>query len=204
MSAPTWILAIFAVVMILVAEVSAGQLVIARAWTRRGPGAGVAVSRLLTGIAVAGILVPGLSALPDAVWEVAFALMTAWFAWCLRRESRRTRRRRRGPRPLRCRTWCTARRCSTCSPPWRARRRRAQACPCPERSGMPGMAAASSGGLPALPAPALALAFALLLVALALRDLDRRAGVDGYLGPAVKGCQVATGVVIAFTLIMLI
>ena len=35
MSTPAWILEIFAAVMLLVAEVSAGQLVIARAWTRR-------------------------------------------------------------------------------------------------------------------------------------------------------------------------
>ena len=89
MSTPAWILEIFAAMMVLVAEVSAGQLVIARAWTRRGgAGAGIAVSRLLTGIAMAGILVPGLSILPNAVWEVAFAVMTAWFAWCLWRENR--------------------------------------------------------------------------------------------------------------------
>ena len=36
MSTPAGILGIFAAIMILVAEVSAGQLVIARAWTRRG------------------------------------------------------------------------------------------------------------------------------------------------------------------------
>ena len=89
MSTPAWILEIFAAVMLLVAEVSAGQLVIARAWTRRDiADADIAVSRLLTGIAVAGMLVPGLSILPNAAWEVVFAVMTAWFAWCLWRESR--------------------------------------------------------------------------------------------------------------------
>ena len=31
---------------------------------------------------------PGLSTLPNAAWEVVFAIMTAWFAWCLWRESR--------------------------------------------------------------------------------------------------------------------
>ena len=35
MSTPAWIPEIFAAVMVLVAEVSAGQLVTARAWTRR-------------------------------------------------------------------------------------------------------------------------------------------------------------------------
>ena len=37
---------------------------------------------------MAGILVPGLSILPNAVWEAAFAVVTAWFAWCLWRENR--------------------------------------------------------------------------------------------------------------------
>ena len=37
---------------------------------------------------MAGMLVPGLSTLPDAAWEAAFAVMTAWFAWRLWRESR--------------------------------------------------------------------------------------------------------------------
>ena len=60
MSTPTGILEIFAAIVILVAEVSAGQLVIARAWTRRDiADADIAVSRLLAGIAVAGMLVPG-------------------------------------------------------------------------------------------------------------------------------------------------
>ena len=89
MSIPAWILEIFAAVMILVAEVSAGQLVVARAWTRRsGTDADIAVSHLLTGISMAGILVPDLSTLPNAAWEVVFAVMTAWFVWCLWRKSR--------------------------------------------------------------------------------------------------------------------
>ena len=89
MSTPTWILGIFAAVMLLVGEVSAGQLVIARAWTRRGgTNAGIAVSHLLMGIAMTGILVPGLSTLPNAAWEGVFAVVTPWFAWCLWRESR--------------------------------------------------------------------------------------------------------------------
>src|ERR1700689_1398586 len=62
MSTPAWILGIFAAIMILVAEVSAGQLVIARAWTRRGGAdADIAISQVLMVIAMAGILVPGLS-----------------------------------------------------------------------------------------------------------------------------------------------
>jgi hypothetical protein len=75
--------------MILVAEASAGQLVVARVWTRRGSAdADITVSYLLTGMALAGILVPGLSILPNAAWEGAFAVVTAWFAWCLWQEAR--------------------------------------------------------------------------------------------------------------------
>ena len=84
MSTPSWILAIFGAIMILIAEASAAQLLLARAWTRPGrPGADLAVAQLLTGIALAGVLVPGLAALPSAVWEIVFAVLTAWFAWSL-------------------------------------------------------------------------------------------------------------------------
>jgi hypothetical protein len=231
MSAPAWILGIFAVVMLLVAEVDAGQLVIARAWTRRGgANADIAVSQLLMGIAMAGLLVPGLSALPDAVWEVVFAVVTAWFAWCLWRESRGSGaaavaggyyspHQVQGAAML----YLFA----------------ALAGPSVAGSGisvsgtggmpgMPGMAGGSPGGTPTptLHASALALIFALLLIAFTVHDLDRPAGVDGYfrvvgrrsvpagpaytaerllLSPAVaKGCQVAIGVTIAFILLITI
>ena len=228
MSAPAWILEIFAAVMFLVAEVSAGQLVIARAWTPRDiAGADIAVSRLLAGIAVAGLLVPGLSILPNAAWEVAFAVMTAWLAWRLWLESRG-----RGAAMAR----------GHYAPPlvqsaamlyiFAALADQSVS----STGGMAGMAGWSSGGLPTLHAPTLALIFALLLVAFAVHDLDRRAGVDGYFrtigrpvvpagsalaaaatGPAaytaerlllspavVKGCQVTIGVTTAFLLIIMI
>src|ERR1700743_2053517 len=100
MSTPAWILETFAAMMVLVAEVSAGQAVMARAWTRGGgAGAGIAVSQLLMGIAMTGILVSGLRILPNAVWEVVFAVMMAWFAWCLWRGSRGAARAPPGPAP---------------------------------------------------------------------------------------------------------
>jgi hypothetical protein len=193
MSTPAWVLEIFAVVMLLVAEVSAGQLAVARAWTRRGDAdAGLAASRLLTAIAVAGILVPGLSILPDAAWEIVFAVLTAWFAWCLWRESRG-----RGAAVARghyapylvhgAAAWYLFAVLAGQSAAGSA------------MGGMPGMAGGSSGGIPVL-----ALVFALLLVAFTVYDVDRRAGVDGYLRVAVRGCQVATGLTMAFTLIIMI
>jgi hypothetical protein len=233
MSTPAWIPGIFAAVMILVAEVSAGQLMAARAWTRRGrAGAGLAVSQLLGGIALAGILVPGLSILPDAAWEVVFAVVTAWFAWCLWRESRgrgaaAVARGRYAPHLVQSAAMIYV--------------FAALAGPSAAGSGlsvsgtggmsgmaggMSGMAGGSPGGAPTLHAPALALIFALLLIAFTVHDLDRPAGVDGYfrvvgrrssalaaaftaerllLSPAaVKGCQVAVGAAVAFILVIMI
>jgi hypothetical protein len=183
MSTPTWILEIFAAVMLLVAEVSAGQLVVARAWTRRGgTDADIAVSHLLMGIAMAGILLPGLSILPNAAWEVVFVVITAWFVWCLWRESRgraaaALARGHYAPHLVHSAAMLYV--------------FAALAGPSVEGSdisvsgtdgmpGMSGMAGGSSGGLPTLHASTLALIFALLLIAFTIHDLDRSAGVDGY------------------------
>jgi hypothetical protein len=180
MSAPAWILETFAAVMLLVAEVSAGQLVTARAWTRRGgTDADIAVSHLLMGIAMAGILVPGLTALPYAVWEVVFAVMTAWFVLCLWRESRG-----RGAAAMAHGHYAphlvhSAAMLYTFA---------ALAGPSVEGAGMSmsgtggmsGMAGGSSGGMPAPHASTPALIFALLLIAFTVHDVDRPAGVDGY------------------------
>ena len=178
MSTPAWILEIFAAVMLLVAEVSAGQLVIARAWTRRGgTNTDIAVSHLLIGIAMTGILVPGLSTLPNAVWEVVFAVMTAWFAWCLRRESRG-----RGAAavagghyaPHLVHSAAMLYIFAALAGPSLAGSG-ISVSGTGGMSGMSGMAGGSSGGIPVL-----ALIFAVLLIAVTIHDLDRPAGVDGY------------------------
>ena len=174
MSIPVWILAIFGAVMLLAAEVSAGQLVVARAWTRRGgTGADTAVSHLVMGIAMAGILLPGLSILPNVAWEVVFAVMTAWFVWRLWRECRG-----RGAAAVAHGQYAPHLVLSAAMLYVFA----ALAGPSAASSGMSrsGMAGGSSGGMPTLRAPTLALIFALLLVAFTVHDLDRRAGVDGY------------------------
>jgi hypothetical protein len=221
MSTPAWILGIFAAVMLLVAEVSASQLVIARAWTRRGgTNADIAVSQLLMGIAMTGILVPGLSILPNAAWEVIFAVMTAWFAWCLRRESQG-----RGAAAVAGGHYAPHLVHSAAMLYIFAALAGPSGSGTGGMSGMSGMAGGSSGGIPAL-----ALIFALLLIAVTIHDLDRPAGADGYfrvvgrrsvpagsalpaaytaerllLSPAVaKACQVTIGVTMAFTLIVVI
>jgi len=218
MSTPAWIPEIFAAIMILVAEVSVGQLLAARAWTRRG-GAGedIAVSRLLMGVAMAGILVPGLSFLPNVAWEIVFAAMTAWFGW---------------------RLWRIRPAAAAVHSPY-ARHLvltaamlyifAALAAPSAAGPGMsmPGMdmpGTAGGSGLPTLRASTLALIFALLLIAFTVHDLDRQGrrfvpAVSGpaaaaatetaaerlLLSPAVeKGCQVAIDVTMAFILIITI
>ncbi len=220
MSTPAWILEVFAAVMLLVAEVSAGQLVMARAWTRGGAAdADIAVSHLLTGIAIAGILVPSLSIRPDVVWEVAFAVMTAWFAWCLWRETHG-----RGVAAV-ARGFHAPDLVNSAATLYLFAALGAPSAGGSGMSGMgwtSGMAAGSSPDVPALHASALALVFALLVIAFTVRDLDRRAPIAAAAGsasgggiayaaerlllsPAVaKGCRVAASVTVAFLLIIAI
>jgi hypothetical protein len=195
MSTPGWILEILAAIMLLVAEVSAGQLVIARAWTRRdGTDAGIAVSYVLIGIAMAGIFVPGLVTLPHAGWEAVFAVMTAWFAWCLWRESRgrgaaAAVRGRYAPHLVQSAAMLYIF-AALAGPPTAGSGTSTSG-----MGAMPGMVGTGSGsssGMPALHASTLALLFALLLIAFAVHDLDRQAGVDGYF-PVVGRRPVTAG-----------
>ena len=173
MSIPAWILDIFAAVMLLVAAVSAGQLAVARAWTRAGArDADIAGSHLLMGIAMAGTLAASLSTLPNAAWEVIFAVMTAWFAWCLWQETRghgvtAVASGHHAPHLVHSAAMLYM--------------FAALAGPAPGGgSGMAGMAGGSSSGMQSLHAPTLAFVFVLLLIAYTVRDLDRKAGADGY------------------------
>ena len=173
MSIPAWILDIFAAVMLLVAAVSAGQLVVARAWTRAGArDADIALSHLLMGIAMAGTLVAGLSTLPNAAWDVIFAVMTAWFGWYLWRE---TRGQGAGAlvsghhAPHLLHSAAMLYMFAALAGPASG-----------GGAGMAGMAAGSSGGMQTLRAPTLGLVFALLLIAYSVRDVDRKACADGY------------------------
>ena len=173
MSIPAWILDVFAAVMLLVAAVSAGQLAVARAWTRAGArDADIAVSHLLMGIAMAGMLVASLSTLPNVAWEAVFAAMTAWFAWCLWRESRghgagALVRGHHAPHLVHSAAMLYM--FAALAGPSSG-----------GGSGMSGMAGGSSGATQTLHAPTLALVFVLLLIAYTVRDLDRQACADGY------------------------
>jgi len=88
MITPSWILDILAVVMLLVAAVSAGRLVAARPWAGPTGEADIDIAHLLMGIAMAGTLVASLATLSNGAWSVIFAVLTAWFAWRVYHESR--------------------------------------------------------------------------------------------------------------------
>lgn len=89
MSIPGWLLGIFAGITLVLAAMSAGHLTVTRAWINRGGvDADIVLFHLLLGVATAGLLATDLHTLPNAAWEVVFAVTTAWFDWRLWRESR--------------------------------------------------------------------------------------------------------------------
>ncbi len=78
---PAWILDIFAAIMLVVAAASCARLVAARPWSRLPVTADIDLAHVLMGIAMAGMLAPGLRTLPDGAWTAVFAVVTAWFGW---------------------------------------------------------------------------------------------------------------------------
>jgi hypothetical protein len=84
---PAWILDILAALMLVVAAVSAARLGLARPWQRGAVITDTDVSHLFMGIAMAGMLAPGLTTLPSGAWEVIFALLTVWFGYRVVRDA---------------------------------------------------------------------------------------------------------------------
>ena len=87
---PSWVLDIFAAIMLVVAAVSAARLVAARPWQRGAHQAALAdidVAHLLMAIAMAGMLAASLQTLPDGTWAIIFAVMTAWFGYRVTRDA---------------------------------------------------------------------------------------------------------------------
>jgi hypothetical protein len=100
LTAPAWLLGSFAVVVLAVAGYSA-VLLAAAAWRRRETELDSDVVHLLMGVAMAGMLVPALAAVPTPAWTTAFTASAAWFAWQEIRVRRgRDAGRWRCPRPL--------------------------------------------------------------------------------------------------------
>jgi hypothetical protein len=86
---PSWILDIFAAIMLVVAAVSAARLAAARPWRtgRRAALTDIDLAHLLMAIAMAGMLVASLQTLPNGAWEAVFAVMTAWFGYRVMRDA---------------------------------------------------------------------------------------------------------------------
>jgi hypothetical protein len=92
MTAPGWLDAALAVVMLAIAACCAARLVI---WLRHGRGAEPEADALhvLMGLAMAGMLVPTLNLVPVTAWIAMFAAGTCWFAWQAVRSGVRRQRR---------------------------------------------------------------------------------------------------------------
>jgi Domain of unknown function (DUF5134) len=80
MGGPSWVAAALAAVMISTAIYCAGRLAAARLW-QRSTEVDADVVHVAMGVAMAGMLLPGLSPLPGAVWEAVFGVAGAWFAY---------------------------------------------------------------------------------------------------------------------------
>jgi Domain of unknown function (DUF5134) len=80
MAGPSWLTGTFAAVMILTAAYSASRLAVSRL---RGQATEFDADALhaVMGAAMAGMLVPRLSVLPDSVWVAVFGIAAAWFGW---------------------------------------------------------------------------------------------------------------------------
>jgi hypothetical protein len=169
---PAWILDVFAVVMLVVAAVSAARIAAARPWQRGAVVTDTDISHLLMGIAMAGMLAPGLTTLPDSAWAAVFCVLAAWFGFRVARDYRAN-----GARAL------AAGHCAPHLAHSAAMVYMFLAITAPGASG--GMAGMS--GMSRLSVPTLAFAFAFTLAAYTIWDLDQLAGLWRGLVPAVAG-----------------
>jgi Domain of unknown function (DUF5134) len=163
---PSWLLDIFAAVMLLVSALSAARLgarVVARHLV--SDGADVDIAHLLMGIAMAGMLAAGASTLPNGAWEVIFAALTVWFAWRVTRDLRAS-----GPRAL------AGGHCAPHLIHSAAMMYMFAAMTTGGAAGMSSMGAMGGAGAQALKYPTLALVFGLLLAGYSVWDLDQLSG----------------------------
>jgi hypothetical protein len=189
MMTPAWILDIFAAIMLVVAAVSAARLVAARPWRRGAVVTDSDISHLLMGIAMAGVLAPGLATLPDGAWAAVFGVLTAWFGYRLVRDYQAS-----GARALAA-GHCAPHLVHSAAMIYMFL---AITVPAAGGAGMTGMGAMS--GMSTLSVPTLAFFFALLLAGYTIWDLDQLyslqrglvAGAAGAAAPALAGA--ATGI----------
>jgi hypothetical protein len=223
---PSWILDIFAALMLAVAAVSATRLAAARPWQHGSVITDTDIAHLLMAIAMAGMLVPDLTTLPDRAWEGIFAAMTVWFGYRVIRDARAN--------------GAAALAGGHCAPHLVHSGAMlymflAVAAPAVGTQGMSGMS--GSSGMQTLDVPTLAFVFALILAGYTIWDLDqlssraRRlalagvaprsaalAGAPGAASEAAPGdvlgtllspsmtvaCRIAMGATMAFMLLIMI
>jgi hypothetical protein len=192
---PAWILDMFAAFMLVVAAVSAARLAAARPWQRGAVITDTDISHLLMGLAMAGMLASSLTTLPSTVWEIIFAVLTAWYAYRVARDARAN-----GVRAL-AGGHCAPHLVHSAAMLYMFLALTGAAA---RGSGMNGMGgAAGTAGSPALTYPTLAFVFALILIGYSVWDLDQlsalRRGLATAVGAAVGGAAspalaaVATG-----------
>ena len=80
MSSPSWLGYLLAASMIVTAVYCVSRLAVAGLRGRPTEPA-VDIVHVLMGVAMAGVLVPRLSTLPDGAWEATFGAAVAWFGW---------------------------------------------------------------------------------------------------------------------------
>jgi hypothetical protein len=216
---PAWILDILAALMLVVATVSVARLGLARPWRKGAVVTDTDVSHLFMGIAMAGMLASGLTTLPNAAWEVIFALLAVWFGYRVVSDARSN-----GARAL-AGGHCAPHLVHSVAMLYMFLALAAA----PGGSGMGGMGGASA--VQALKYPTLAFAFALILAGYTIWDLDQlsgkrysRAGASLSLAgvPAASmptlagtkpgalstgttvGCRIAMGATMTFMLLIMI
>jgi hypothetical protein len=187
---PAWILDIFAAIMLVVAAVSAARLAAARPWQRGAVLTETDISHLLMGIAMAGMLAPGLTTLPNGAWAAVFCVLTVWFGYRVVRDYQAS-----GTRALAV-GHCAPHLVHSAAMVYMFLA--VTAPPAGGGSGMGGMG--GMGGMSTLSVPTLALVFVLILIGYTIWDLDQLSGLRhgvaamaaGATGPALAGVPAGT------------
>jgi Domain of unknown function (DUF5134) len=178
---PAWILDIFAAIMLVVAAVSAARLVAARPWQRGAVVTDTDISHLLMGIAMAGMLAPGLTTLPNDAWAAVFAVLTAWFGYRVGCDYRAS-----GARALAV-GHCAPHLAHSAAMVYMFLAIAAPAAGGAGMGGMSGMGAMT--GMSTLHVPTLALVFAVILIGYTIWDLDQLSSLRRGLAAAVAGAE---------------
>ena len=173
---PAWILDIFAAIMLAVAAISAARLVAARPWQHGGVVTDTDISHLLMGIAMAGMLAPSLTTLPNDAWVGVFAVLMIWFGYRVARDYQAN-----GARALAV-GHCAPHLVHSAAMVYMF----AAITTSSTMAGMSGMGAMSGmSGMSSLHVPTLALLFAAILIGYTVWDLDQLSSLRSGLTAAV-------------------